>query len=148
MQGEDKDYTRFSLIIIIRIPQDLISRFYIPAQFSRTTKTSLKNIRKRHCSRCNNISSYGFLWLFIITFCISLVRTMKKYVKVVDDDIGNRKIEFKAKSEIMNRNRNYKKVDKKIFIILKCKEIVAFCDFLYKIWFVQFDFWKFAFADI
>ena len=39
----------------------------------------------------------------------------KKYVKVIDNDICNRKIEFKAKGEIMKRNRNYKKVDKKIW---------------------------------
>ena len=33
---------------------------------------------------------------------------------MIEDDICNWKIEFKAKSEIMKRNRNYKKVDKKI----------------------------------
>ena len=38
----------------------------------------------------------------------------KKYVKAIDDDICNRKIELKAKSEIMKNNRNYKEVDKKI----------------------------------
>ena len=47
----------------------------------------------------------------------------------------------------MNMNRNYKKVDKKIWGALKCKKIVALCDFLYKAWFVQSGFWKFAFAD-
>ena len=31
----------------------------------------------------------------------------KKYVKVIDDDVCNRKIELKGKSEIMKRNRNY-----------------------------------------
>ena len=56
----------------------------------------------------------------------------KKYVKVIDYDICNRKIEFKAKSEIMKRNRNYKEVNKKIWRVLKCKEIVALRDFLYK----------------
>ena len=35
----------------------------------------------------------------------------KKYIKVIDDDICNRKIEFKAKSEIMKMKRNYLKVD-------------------------------------
>ena len=69
---------------------------------------------------------------FIITFCIGFTRTEKKYVKVIDDDICNRKIEFKAKSEIMKRNRNYKEVDKKIWRVLKCKEIVTLRDFLYK----------------
>ena len=40
---------------------------------------------------------------------------------MIDDDICNRKIEFKAKSEIMKRNRNYKEIDKKIWRVLKCK---------------------------
>ena len=44
-------------------------------------------------------------------------------------------------------NRNYNKVDKKIWRVLKCKEIVALRDFLYKVWFVQFGFQKFVFAD-
>ena len=61
------------------------------------------------------------------------MRTEKKYVKLIDDDICSRKIEFKGKSEIMERNRNYKKVDKKIWRVLKCKEIVALRDFLYKV---------------
>ena len=42
------------------------------------------------------------------------------------------KIKFKANSEIMKMNSNYKKVDKKIWRVLKCKEIVALRDFLYK----------------
>ena len=42
------------------------------------------------------------------------MRTEKKYVKVIHDDICIRKIEFKAKSKIMKINRNDKKVDKKI----------------------------------
>ena len=57
----------------------------------------------------------------------------KKYVKVINDDICNRKSEFKAKSKIMKRNRNYKKIDKKIWRVLKCKEIAALRDFLYKV---------------
>ena len=32
----------------------------------------------------------------------------------------------------MKRNRNYKIVDKKIWRVLKCKEIIALWDFLYK----------------
>ena len=39
----------------------------------------------------------------------------KKCIKVIDDDICNRKIQFKVKSEIMKWNRNYKEVDKKIW---------------------------------
>ena len=41
--------------------------------------------------------------------------------------------EFKAKSEIMKRNRNLKKLDKKIWRVLKCKEIAALRDFLCKV---------------
>ena len=52
---------------------------------------------------------------------------------MIDDDVCNRKIEFKAKSEILERNRNYKNVDKKVLRVLKCKEIVALRDFLYKV---------------
>ena len=39
---------------------------------------------------------------------------------------------LKQKSEIMKRNRNYKEVAEKIWRALKCKEIVALRDFLYK----------------
>ena len=53
--------------------------------------------------------------------------------KVIGDDICTKKIEFKAKSEIMKMNRNYKKVYKKMWRVLKCKEIVALRDFLYKV---------------
>ena len=69
----------------------------------------------------------------IITFCVDFTQTEKKYLKVIDGDICNRKIEFKAKSEIMKMNRDYKKVDKKIWRVLKCKEIVVLLDFLYKV---------------
>ena len=37
------------------------------------------------------------------------MRTEKKYVKVIDDDSCKKKIEFKAKSEIMKKNKNKKK---------------------------------------
>ena len=60
------------------------------------------------------------------------MRLEKKYVKVTDDDICNRKIEFKAESELMKRNRNYKEFAKKVWRIFKCKEIVALRDSLYK----------------
>ena len=42
----------------------------------------------------------------MITFCIGFTRTEKKYVKVIDDDICDRKIEFKEKREILKRKRN------------------------------------------
>ena len=44
----------------------------------------------------------------------------KKYVKVIDDDIYNRIIEFKAKNEIIKMNRNYSNVDR------KCGELNTF----------------------
>ena len=62
---------------------------------------------------------------------MDFTRAEKKYVHVIDDDICNRKIEFKAKIKIMKRNKNY--VDKKIWKVLKCKEILARHDFLYKV---------------
>ena len=68
----------------------------------------------------------------IITFCIGFTRTEKKYINVIDDYICYRKIEFKAINEIMKRSKDYEEVDKKIWRFLKCKEIVALCDFLYK----------------
>ena len=52
---------------------------------------------------------------------------------MIDDNICKRKIVFKAKNETVKRNRNYKKVDKKKWRVLKCKEMVALRDFLYKV---------------
>ena len=106
----------------------MISRFYIRAQISRTTKSSLRKVRKRSFL-CKNISSHGFFSFYIITFCRGFTRTEKKYANVIYDDICNRKIELKSKSEIMKSSRNYKEVGKKIWRVLKCKEIVAFRDF-------------------
>ena len=57
----------------------------------------------------------------------------KKYVKVIDDDICNGKKEFQAKGEKMKMSRNYRKVDKTIWQVLKCKEIAALRDFLYEV---------------
>ena len=70
--------------------------------------------------------------LFIITFCIGFTRTEKNYVKVIDNDICNKEIEFKTKSEKMKMNRSYKKLTRK-YGGLKCKGIVALRDFLYKV---------------
>ena len=120
-------------------------QFYIREQFCRTTKSNITKIKKRYLFRCNNISSHGLLSFFILTFCIGFTRTENKCVKVIDDDICKRKIEFKAKNEIMKRNMNYRKVDKKIWRVLK--EVVALRDFLYEVWFAQFGFWKFVSAD-
>ena len=40
---------------------------------------------------------------------------------MIDDDISNRKIEFKAKIEVIKRKTSYKKVDKKIGRVLNVK---------------------------
>ena len=37
----------------------------------------------------------GF-FVFVTTFCIGFTQREKKYVKVIDDDISGRRIEFKA----------------------------------------------------
>ena len=47
---------------------------------------------------------------------------------MTDDGICNRKIEFKAKRELMQMNRNYKKVDEKILRVWKYKGIVTKSD--------------------
>ena len=47
----------------------------------------------------------------------------------------------------MKINRDYENVDMKIWRALKCKEIAALRYFLYKVWLVQFGFWKFIFVD-
>ena len=78
-------------------------------------------------------TSNGYFLFFIKTLVTGFARSDKKYAKVIDDDICNRKTGLKAKSDIMKMSRNYKKVDKKIWRVSKCKEIVEFRDFLYKI---------------
>ena len=89
-------------------------------------KSILTKIKNRYIFRCDNISSPGLFSFLIIPFCIDFTRTEKKYIKVIDGDICNRKIEFKAKSEIRKMNRDYKKFDKKIWR-------VVLLDFLYKV---------------
>ena len=54
------------------------------------------------------------IWtLFTQWICIGFTQKEKKNVKVIDLDISNRKLVFKAKSEILKRNANHKKVNKK-----------------------------------
>ena len=60
-------------------------------------------------------------YFFIITFCIGFTQTEKKFVKMIDDNICNRKTEFKTKNKIMTRNKNYKGIGKKIWRVLKCE---------------------------
>ena len=60
-----------------------------------------------------------FFRFLIITFCIGFMQTEKKYVKVTDDNTCNSTIEFKAKSEIMKRNRHCKNVDNEIWEVFK-----------------------------
>ena len=62
---------------------------------------------------------------------------------MIEDDICNRKIGFKAKSEIIKINRNYKTVDKKIWRVLKCRDIVALLEF-----FTKFDLYNSAFESL
>ena len=69
--------------------------------------------------------SLWVLFVFVTTFCIGFTQTEKKYVMVIDDDIYDRIIEFKTKSEKIKINRNYSNVDKKIWRVLKCKDIEA-----------------------
>ena len=108
--------------------------FLIPIlHFERDFPERQSNNRKRYLLDVTISLATIFFPFFIITFCIDFTRTEKKYVKVIDDDICNRKIEFKAESEIMKKKRNYNKVGKKIWGVLKCKEIVALRDFLYKV---------------
>ena len=79
------------------------------------------------------MSSHGFFSFFMITFCTGFTRMEKKYVKMIHDDICNRKIEFQAKSKIMKtRTRITKSLTRK-YGVLKCKEIVALHNFLYKV---------------
>ena len=50
------------------------------------------------------------LWayfIFVTTFCIGFTQTEEKYVKVTDDDIHDRIMEYKAKTETIKMNRNY-----------------------------------------
>ena len=55
------------------------------------------------------------LWVYFIfdTFCIGFTQTEKKYVKVIDDDIYDMIVEYKADNKIMKINKNYSNVDKK-----------------------------------
>ena len=53
------------------------------------------------------------------------MQTEKKYVKVIDDGIYDRIIKYKAKNEIIKVKRNYSNFDKKIWRVLKCKNIEA-----------------------
>ena len=55
------------------------------------------------------------LWVYFIfaVFCIGFTQTEKKYVKVIDDDIYDMIVEYKAENKTMKINRNYSNVDKK-----------------------------------
>ena len=56
------------------------------------------------------------LWVYFIfatTFCIGFTQMEKKYVKLINDDIYDRIIKYKAKNEIIKMSRNYSNVDKK-----------------------------------
>ena len=55
------------------------------------------------------------LWVFFVfvTTYIGFTQREKNFVKVIDDDISHRIIEFKAKNEIVKMSRNYSNIDKK-----------------------------------
>ena len=95
----------------------MILRFYIRVEFSTTSKSSLKKIRKRYFLDATVFLTTDIFLFFIITFCIGFTRTEKKYVKVINDDICNREIEFKAKSDIMKMNRSCKKLTRKYGVL-------------------------------
>ena len=44
---------------------------------------------------------------------------------MIEGDIYNGIIELKAKNDVKQLNRNYRDVDKKVWRVLKCKEIEA-----------------------
>ena len=115
----------------------MISRFDIRVQFSRTTKSSVTKIKKRYfLDAAIFLASDFFFFVFycnIATFFIGFTQTEENCVKLIDDDICNKKIKSKAKREIMKRSRNYKKFGKKQWRVSKCKETVVLSDFLYKI---------------
>ena len=46
-------------------------------------------------------------FIFATTFRIGFTQTEKKYVNVIDNDIYDRIIEYKAKSETIKMSRNY-----------------------------------------
>ena len=54
------------------------------------------------------------LFVFVTIFCIGFTLAEKLKIKVIDGDIWNRTIEFKAKNEIIKMNRNYSNVKKRI----------------------------------
>ena len=64
-----------------------------------------------------DLTSYAkMIWLlvffvFVITFCIGFTRPEKKYVKMIDDDVYNRIIEFKAEKKI--KKKKIKKLNNK-----------------------------------
>ena len=56
------------------------------------------------------------LWIFFVfvaTFCTGFTRKEKQQVKVIDDDIYSRIIEFKANNEIIKMSKNYSNIDKR-----------------------------------
>ena len=92
------------------------------------------------------------LWVYFIfatTFCIDFTQTEKKYVKVIGDDIYDRIIKYKAKNEIIKMSRNYSNVDKKIWRVLKCKDIEAkeVDNFMTGIRDVRLVSWSFSFSS-
>ena len=107
-----QDVDRFSILPTSPIQLILCRKRVKPKEFQSADKD-----QKTIFFRCKNISNYksyllrqnyiavGF-FVCVITSCISFTRTEKNYVKMIEDNICNRTIDFKAKNEIINMNRN------------------------------------------
>ena len=118
-------------------------KIYIRAQFSGASKSSITKIRKQYfldpaiflATYFFRFLIFFFLFLFLFFFLVNILYWFYANVEKVYkcDWRWYLQEEFKTNSEIMKMNRNYQKVDKKIWRVLKCKEIVGLRDFLYNV---------------
>ena len=85
-----------------RIPRDLISRFYIRAQISKTTKSSLTKVRKQYIFRCSNISSHGKFLVFYYNILYWFYANEEKVCKgdwIIISAIGKQNLKQKENNE-------------------------------------------------
>ena len=80
--------------------------------------------------------SLWFFFVFVTIFCIGFTLAEKLKIKVIDGDIWNRKIEFKAKNEIIKMNRNESKFERRIWTNKYVQEHHAF-DKSFKLLYLQ-----------
>ena len=79
-------------------------------------------IRKKYCLDtaiflATALTSYGKMispWIFFRFFFFFWFYAKEETVKLIDDDICKRVIEFKTKNEIIKINRDYNNIDKRI----------------------------------